>query len=162
MADYLTLFNSNMLTEIHNRYVAKDILALNEHTEPYGITLSQKDCTELAESRSEFLIENERIEVGTGAVRRIIEEFCESPYVSQMNFKQTVADLLECFYYIKTETEDRVDDESVIEFLKYVFENDAGGDVASIYLSTALESFIEYGKSKQAGPQKRSEDRYFN
>lgn len=136
-----------MLTEVHNRYIANELIAMNKQTEKYGIVLSGKDCREIAECRSELLIENERIEVGAGAIRRIIEEFCESGYVSQQNFKDTVEGLLECFYAIKTETEDNLDDETVLKFLKDIFENDAGGDVSNIYMCPAYDEFIAFGKN---------------
>lgn len=147
MPDYLSVFQNGMLTQIHNRYIAKELALLNDYTAQYGIVLSEKDCTDIAECRSELLTENERIEIGTGAVKRIIEEFCDSGYVNQQNFTDTVEGLLECFYAIKTETEDRIDDESVLNFLKNVFENDAGGDVSKIYMCPAFDEFIAYGKN---------------
>lgn len=160
MPNYLALFHSSMLSEVHNRYIASDLITLNEHTAMRGIVLSERDCTEIAQCRGNLLVESERIEVGSGAVRRIIEEFCESGYVNQQNFKSVVQDLLECFYTIKTETEDKVDDETVLEFLKYIFENDAGGDVSKIYFCDAFEHFINTGRSD--GFIKRPENDYLN
>lgn len=130
-----------MLTDAHNQYIAKELLALNKHTEQSGIILSQKDCTEIAECRSELLVENERIEIGAGAVTRIIERFCDSGYVDQRTFKDAVQGLLECFYAIKSETEDRADDDTVLDFLEYAFEA-TGGDIAKIYMIEAFDAFI--------------------
>ncbi len=143
MPDFLTVFKNGMLSDVHNRYIAKELSVLNKHTEKFGIVLSQKDCTEIAECRSDLLNENERIEVGAGAVKRIIEEFCDSGYVDQRTFKDAVEGLLECFYTIKTETDDLVDDETVLEFLKYMFENEVGGDISKIYMSDTFEAFIK-------------------
>lgn len=142
MPNYLTAFNLNTLAEAHNRYVAHELISLNEKTAEYGITLSEKDCAEIAEFRSEALRESERIEIGVGAVRRIIEEFCDSGYVSQRSFKDTVEGLLECFYTIKSETDDRVSDDEVLSFLKYLFETEAGGDVSRLYTCDAFDMFI--------------------
>ena len=142
MPNYLAVFQGGGITDSEKRYVAKELMLLSDKTAEYGITLSEKDCTEIAECRYESLKENERIEVGLGATQKIIECFCESGYVSQHNFKETVEGLLECFYMIKTETADRVDDEEVLEFLKYLFEEDVGGDVSKIYDSVALEEYI--------------------
>ncbi len=144
MPDYLSIFTGGLLSDIQNRYVAKEISALNEKTEEYGLVLSPNDCKEIAESRSELLSETERIEVGIGAVKRIIEEFCDSGYISPQNFKDVIEGLLECFYTIKSETFDKADDETVISFLKDVFENDAGGDVSRIYSSVAFDEFIAF------------------
>ena len=144
MPDYLSVFTGGLISDIHNSHIAKEIASLNKLTEDYGLTLSQEDCREIAETRAEILSETERIEVGTGAVRKIIEEFCDSGYVSPQNYKDTIEGLLECFYTIKSETDDRADDETVIAFLKDVFENDAGGDVSKIYSSVAFDEFIAY------------------
>lgn len=134
-----------MLSEVHNRYVAKELLASNERTAIYGIVLSEQDCKEIAECRSQLLMETERIEIGTGAARRIIEEFCDCSYVDPRNFKDTVAGLLECFYTIKNETEDTISDDKVLRFIRLVFETEAGGDVAAIYNTDAFETFIRTG-----------------
>ena len=142
MPNYLAIFQSGSITESEKRYVAKELMLLGDKTAQYGITLSEKDCLEIAECRYESLKENERIEVGLGATQKIIEKFCESGYVNQNNFSETVEGLLECFYMIKTETNDKVDDETVLEVLNYIFENDAGGDVSKIYDCAALDEYI--------------------
>ncbi|MBE6610417.1 MAG: hypothetical protein E7634_07085 [Ruminococcaceae bacterium] len=146
MPNYLTVFQSGMLSKAHEKYIARELLRLNDVTREHGITLSKKDCAEIAECRSELLRDTERIEVGAGAVTKIIETFCESGYINQQNFKDTVEGLLECFYTIKTETDDKVSDEDALRFLKYLFEYEAGGDVARLYDSEAFDLFVERGK----------------
>lgn len=158
MPNYLAVFQSGGITEIEKRYVAKELMLLGDKTAEYGITLSEKDCVDIAECRYESLKENERIEVGLGATQRIIEEFCDSGYVSQSNFRETVEGLLECFYMIKTETEDKVSDDEVLEFLKYLFEYEAGGDVSKIYDSVALDAFIRDKNSFTPGSGRKDED----
>lgn len=150
MPNYLAVFQNNMLIGEQNKYVAGELMELNKTTEEYGIVLSGKDCAEIAEFRTAALAENERIEIGIGAVKRIIEEFCESGYVSQKNFKETVEGLLECFYTIKSETDDKVSDDEAMEFLKYLFETEAGGDINKLYDSEAFDIFI----SRQSGSKK--------
>ncbi len=148
LPNYLSAFNSNMLSEVHNRYIAHELVSLNETTAEYGITLSEKDCAEIAEFRAETLKDNERIEIGVGAVRRIIEEFCDSGYISQNSFKDTVEGLLECFYTIKNETDDKIGDNEVLAFLKYLFETEAGGDVSKLYECEAFDLFISGARRK--------------
>lgn len=151
MPNYLAVFQNNMLVGAQNRYVAGELMELSKTTEEYGIVLSEKDCAEIAEFRTAALAENERIEIGIGAVKRIIEEFCESGYVSQSNFKETVEGLLECFYTIKSETDDKVSDDEVMEFLKYLFETEAGGDVSKLYDSEAFDIFISGRSGNRSG-----------
>lgn len=155
LPDFLTLFQNGMIADAHNRYIAKELYALNDYTEGFGIALSQKDCLEIAVSRNKLLVENERIEVGAGAVTRIIEGFCDSGYVDPRTFKDTVQDLLECFYALKTETDDTASDDDVLEFLSYAFEA-TGGDVAKIYMLEAFDAFISSAKSTAAKQKKKS------
>ena len=158
MPDYLTVFQIGMLSEVHNRYIASELMQLNDVTREHGIVLSRKDCAELAECRSELLKDTERIEVGAGAITKIIESFCDSGYINSQNFKDTVEGLLECFYTIKTETDDKVSDEDAIEFLKYLFEVEAGGDVAKLYDSESFDLFIENGRKPKDKKHQSSND----
>ena len=154
MPNYLSAFSSNMLSDVHNRYIARELILLNEKTAEYGITLSERDCAEIAEFRAESLRESERIEIGVGAVQRIIEEFCDSGYISQRSFKDTVEGLLECFYTIKSETDDKVSDDEALRFLKYLFETEAGGDVSRLYTCEAFDLFIA-GARQHTEPDKK-------
>ncbi len=147
MPNYLSIFQNSMLVSAQNQYVSKELLTLNDTIRENGIVLSSADCKGIAQFRSEALAENERVEVGLGAVKRIIEEFSDSGYVNQQNFRLVVEGLLECFYTIKTETNDLVSDDEVIEFLKYLFEEDAGGDINKLYESTAFDAFISANRS---------------
>ncbi len=146
MPDFLTVFKGGMISDVQNTYIANQLLALNKTTKQSGIVLTKSDCAEIAQCRGELLVQTERIEVGAGAVSKIIEMFCDSGYVDQRTFKDTVNALLECFYEIKTQTDDNLDDEAVLGFLLYMFENEVGGDVSKICMSTAYDDFIRYGK----------------
>ncbi len=154
MPNYLAIFQNNMLVSAQNQYISKELLALNDSIRENGIVLSSADCKSIAQFRSEALAENERVEVGVGAVGRIIEEFSDSGYVNQQNFRAVVEGLLECFYTIKTETNDLVSDDEVMEFLKYLFETEAGGDITKLYESTAFDTFISAKSSPNQDSQK--------
>ena len=156
MADYLTLFVKNgMLSEVHTKYVAGQLISLNSYTEKHGIVLSAADCKDIAECRSDLLIRSERIEVGVGAVQRIIEAFCDSGYVDQRSFAGIVEELLECFYAIKNETLDKASDDDVLSFLEIAFET-VGGDVSKIYMLPAFEIFIRKANGTYVDPDKNN------
>ena len=146
MPNYLALFQSKQLAAVQQAEFASQLISLNEITEKHGITLSQKDCSDIAEFRADALSESQRLEIGTGAAGRIIEEFCDSGYVDRSNFRQVVEDLLECFYTLKNETDDLVSDDAIIEFLHYLFEEAVGGDTSKIYESPALDEFVKNAK----------------
>ncbi len=142
LPNFLAVFQNNMLVSAQNQFVSNELLALNDNLSEHGITLSKADCNGIAEFRAEALAENERIEVGLGATKRIIEEFSDSGYVNQQNFREVVEALLECFYTIKTETDDKVSDDEVMDFLKYLFETESGGDIGKLYESEAFDMFV--------------------
>ena len=66
--------------------ITESILSLNEITGRFGLVLSEKDAVELSETRNKAIFENDRIEIGNGAVPAIVEKFCRSRYVNNENF----------------------------------------------------------------------------
>lgn len=149
MPNYLSLFQNKQLIKLQNQAFAAELATLGDTTAEHGITLSSSDCADIAEFRSEALAEAERIEIGLGAAGRIVKEFCESGYVDNTNFRQVVEDLLECFYTIKTETDDAATDDQVMEFLHYLFENVVGGDTSKLYDAEELDIFISRIRSEK-------------
>lgn len=142
MANYLELFNSKGLVAFRNKIVTGQLMELNKEIEENGIVLSEADCKDIAEFRHDVLVETERVDVGLGIVGRIIKEFSDSGYVDQQNFRQVVEDLLECFYTVKNETEDKATDDQVMEFLHYLFEVAVGGDTSRLYEAEAMDAFV--------------------
>ena len=142
MSNYLELFNSKGLVAARNKVISGQLMALNDEIAENGIVLSEADCKDIAEFRHEVLLDTERVDVGLGIVGRIVKEFSESGYVDQRNFRQVVEDLLECFYTLKNETEDKATDDQVMEFLHYLFEQEVGGDTERLYSSEAIGNFV--------------------
>ena len=58
------------------RPVSKEILELNEVSSKYGLVLTEEEARELSDTRNKSIVENDRVEIGTGAVTKIIERFC--------------------------------------------------------------------------------------
>lgn len=142
MPDYLVLFQNKQLIAAQNQAIAGQLISLNDEIAEHGITLSEADCKDIAEFRHDALVESERVEVGLGAAGRIVREFADSGYVDKHNFRQVVEDLLECFYTLKNETEEKANDDLVMEFLHYLFEEVVGGDTSRLYESQALDDFV--------------------
>lgn len=142
MPNYLAVFQNKELAALRNTVIANELFALNEKIEEHGMVLSREDCKDIAEFRADALMESDRIEVGLGAAGRIVKEFADSGYVDKYNFRQVVEDLLECFYTLKNETEEKASDDLVMEFLHYLFENVLGGDTSKIYDAQELDDFV--------------------
>ena len=110
-----------MYTALAERQVTDQILQCNKATEKYGLILTEHQALSLAQTRTTSLKENRRIEFGTGIVDKLIMEFCDSPYLSQENYEDTLHELISLFYELKNLTEDRVSDRDLMEFMKQTF-----------------------------------------
>lgn len=112
--------------------VSKEILALNEVSQNYGLVLSEQDAKELSEMRNKAIVENERVEIGVGAVAEIIKRFCTSRYITNENYTYVLNEVTYLFYYIKTETDDKISDKDLIDELFNRFELQCRGSIDTL------------------------------
>ena len=124
---YLEIVNKRKQIEFAN------IKKCNKYTTQYGLVLSNDQINNLLERRKETLKETGRIEFREGIIDKLIKEFCDSPYINQENYAETLYELIEIFYEYKNETMDLITDDELIEFMKKSFDGIAGGDLE--YLS---------------------------
>ncbi len=109
--------------------VEGEILALNSYSEKYGITLLPEEAREISEIRQKSLADNERIEFGLGAVGEIVRRFCRSHYVNRENYAYIIGEVTELFYYIKTDTDDKITDRELADMLYVAFEQRCRGSI---------------------------------
>lgn len=124
----------------------QEIRECNEYSGRFGLTLSEKEITSLVTSRAEALRASGRIEFGGGIIPKFIKAFCDSPYIEQDNYADTLAELQEAFYYFKTEAMDRFSDDELIEYMVKVFNGRAQGSVEYL-LGTSLEALARYART---------------
>lgn len=106
-----------------------DILECNETTEQYALMLTEQQAVELVETRSFSLKNTGRIEFGGGVIDKIINEFCDSQYISQRNYAETLHELIEIFYYFKNETLDMMSDNDLIKYMKKCYDGKCQGSL---------------------------------
>ncbi len=134
----------------------EELHSCNEMTAPFGLSLSDTQMTALVENRFEALQNTGRVEFGEGILKKLIYAFCDSPFLTQENYEETISDLQDIFYYFKNESLERVSDDELIGYIKKVFDGRAQGSVE--YLEgTSLE---ELCRSAREGydPFVRNED----
>ena len=85
-----------MVLLLQKNQLAK-VLETNQRTARYGLTLSEQDAKLLVEERSHVLREERRVEFGEGILPRLIEEFCDSGFIDQNNYVDTLLRLQEIF-----------------------------------------------------------------
>ena len=129
------------------------VMETNKKTEPFGLELSQEDAKLLVEARGEELRRQKRVEFGEGILPKIIFAFCDSSYLSQDNYVETVARLQDIFYLFKNESMDLLNDDELLVFMREQFEQTCFGDLD--YLEdTCLENFAQAVRAGYRGYQK--------
>lgn len=117
-----------------------ELLDTNACSRRYGLTLSPEDAQVLMEKRALALRETRRVEFGQGILPKLIYEFCDSDWISQSDYVETLARLQEIFFHYKNEMMDEVTDDELLHFMKEQFETVCFGDLD--YLAgTCLELF---------------------
>ena len=125
MKKNINLFESNLL----ERQVFNDISKCNELTSEYGLILREEDVKEIIVTRNVALEKSGRIEFNGQIINKIIITFCDSPYISQNNYSDTINELVEIFYNYKNETLDYISDDELIEIMKEYFDNYCQGSL---------------------------------
>ena len=120
---YLEIVNKRKQAEIAN------IKNCNEYTSKYGLVLSDNQISNILERRKEVLKETGRVELREGIIDKLIKEFCDSPYINQENYAETLYELIEIFYEYKNETMDLITDDELISFMKKSFDGIVQGDL---------------------------------
>ncbi|MBP5290994.1 MAG: hypothetical protein J6Y90_00035, partial [Lachnospiraceae bacterium] len=91
--------DNNMLMPLQQQLLAahQEIRECNAYSSKFGLVLSETEITSLVTSRAEALRASGRIEFGGGILPKLIEAFCDSPYIEQENYADTLAELQEAF-----------------------------------------------------------------
>ena len=118
-----------MLIPVANKLAITEILNCNGITSRFGLTLSQAEAKEFVETRAAALYNNGRMEFAGGIINKLIIKFCDSPFLSQFNYADTLNDLIETFYYFKNETLDEISDDELISLMKKYFDKNCQGSV---------------------------------
>lgn len=105
------------------------VMETNRVTEKYGLALSEQDAKLIVAERANALRDQKRVEFGEGIVSRIIGEFCDSDFIDQDNYVETVIRLQEIFYLYKNEMQDEITDDELLHLMKEQFETICFGDL---------------------------------
>lgn len=110
----------------------EDLAVCNEATAKHGLWLTEPQMMELAERRGEALRATGRVEFGRGVGRELVRGFCDSPYLTQENYAEAIADVQEVFYRRKEDAEaagEPMADDDLVEALRHAFDCEAAGSV---------------------------------
>lgn len=127
---------------LQKREQTEAVLASNQRTGQYGLALTRQDAELLLEARSSVLREQRRIEFGGGILPRMIDIFCDSDFMEQSCYVDTLIRLQEIFYQFKNEMNDEITDDELLCLMREMFEFLCFGDLD--YLEgTCLSNFAQ-------------------
>lgn len=131
--DWMVLLQENQLGKV---------VETNRTTAQYGLTLTEEEAKLILQERKSALQEQKRVEFGDSITPRIIYEFCDSDFIDQNNYVETIVRLQEIFYLYKNEMMDEISDDELLHLMKEQFEEICFGDLD--YLEgTCLNNFAQ-------------------
>lgn len=116
------------------------VLKCNEASKQFGLVLSEEAAGELLVCRRESLRRHRRVEFGEGILPKLIFAFCDSQYLGQDDYQETLQRLQDIFYLYKNEAQDLMTDEELVSYMKKQFEGICFGSLERME-ATGLERF---------------------
>jgi len=113
----------------HKNQMMTEIKKCNELTGIYSLSLNEEQICLLLDARRQALKDTGRIEFGNGILKKLIEAFCDCPYINQENYASVLMDLQDLFYYFKGECLEALSDDELIEAMKNYFNTTAQGSM---------------------------------
>lgn len=138
------------LIKINTKMQTQAITDMNARTENYGLVLSADDIHVLMSVKQETLKEERRIEFSESVIPKIIDTFCDSPFISQSNYLQTLIDLQRIFFEYKNEMDGEITDDELLHFMKEQFDGVCYGDTGYLE-TTCLDAFARAVRAGYAG-----------
>ncbi len=142
----------NWLELMSDRAWLKEVRETNQYTQQFGLVLSEEDTQLLLAEKNAILKTQRRVEFGQGILPQIIYVFCDSAFISQGDYVDTLNRLQEIFYLYKNEMQDEITDEELLNFMKEQFETVCYGDLNYLE-STCLDIFAQAVRAGYRGYQ---------
>lgn len=128
------------------------LILCNDKTQQYGLSLSEAEAGELVVCRNDSLKKYQRVEFGAGILDKLIYTFCDSQYINQDNYLDTLEQLQDIFYEFKNLSMDKLTDDELLDFMREQFEGVCFGDLE--YLEdTCLDRFATAIRAGYTGYQ---------
>lgn len=144
--------DKNWIMQLQRQTQLTKVIETNQTTKQYGLSLTEEEAKLIVTERVNTLKVQKRVEFGEGITPKIIFEFCDSDFIDQNNYVDTLLRLQEIFYLYKNEMQDEISDEELLHFMKEQFEEVCFGDLG--YLEgTCLQIFAEAVRAGYRGYQ---------
>ena len=124
-----SIINISSFPVSDSKAVKNALTELNGVISEYGLFLSVKQVNELAFAVQKSLRESDRIEIGSGIMPVIAEEFSSSVFINQENYVSVLEEIISIFFKVKTAVCDNISDKNLVRLIKDYYENKAFGSV---------------------------------
>lgn len=131
---------NQFLQSYEGKIMAKKLTDTIQYTKQFGLSLSEKDAKYLLDCRKNSLKEQERMELDEPILLKLIYTFCDSPFIYQANYAETMEALQNIFYQSKNETLDMASDDELLSFMKEHFDGNCQGSLEFLE-ETCLEEW---------------------
>ncbi|MBQ8028885.1 MAG: hypothetical protein IJ262_05720 [Clostridia bacterium] len=129
MGFYLDIYNSTKAIE---KKKLDKIMSLSEKAQNNNIPLTVEKAQYILDSSNSVLKDCGRIEFGDSVAFKITDCFLSSANVSKYDFEKVIEGLIEVFYLIKNEINEKLTDDEIIEAMQTVFEKGACGSTVHL------------------------------
>jgi len=107
----------------------------NALSERYGLSLTENQMLSLVRAQGEALRATGRVAPGGGVLPKLVNAFCDSPFIAREDYCQTLAALQDLFYTFKNELADALSDDELIQAMERLYNGRAQGSLE--YLENA-------------------------
>jgi len=143
-------FTFSLIQMSEDKKLIENIVGLNAKANNFGLTITENIAREISFRRKEALKENERFEPKSGAVTRLISAFLETRYINQEDFAYVIGEIIDIFYFLKTETENSIPDDDLISEMFNVFTYSCFGSLEQMQ-SKGIEKILREYKLDDRG-----------
>ena len=132
----------NLIEKLNNHTDATELISYTNNR----IIITEETALSLIEHKNDILKQTGRIELSFSALNLIVKTFINSAYIDQYSFKETIYVITEIFYTLKNDTNDMVNDKTLIKLLFDLFENSCKGEIELMHREVAelKEYFYQY------------------
>lgn len=121
--------DKNWMVLLQQQNQLSKMMETSRLTQQYGLALTEQEAKLIVGERARALQKERRVEFGESITPKIIYEFCDSDFIDQNNYVETMIRLQEIFYLYKNEMQDEITDDELLQLMKEQFETLCFGDL---------------------------------
>lgn len=99
----------------------EELLHTNEVSERFGLILTPADARAVVQAHHKSLQNTHRVEFEDTVTPKLVFAFCDSPFIGQHNYAETLAELTEIFFTYKNEFGRAMSDDELIDTMVNAF-----------------------------------------